>query len=139
MCCRSSRENGERESELSLRSAEARIGGTVRDKGALSEPRITARSSRSVFTAKTLQGATKEEALNVCKMTRCVGMASRLCIMTMTTTTTTTTTTTMISMTRYRGIGGGGTGVEGEIKDDISLRYVGIKGNVFSVLFLAIL
>lgn len=26
-----------------------------------------------------------------------------------------------------------------EIKDDISLRYVGIKGNVFSVLFLAIL
>ena len=56
-------------------------------------------------------------------MTRCVGMASRLCIMTMTTTTT-------ISMTRYRKDKGEGGGRKREIKDDISLRYVGIKGNV---------
>lgn len=41
----------------------------------------------------------------------------------------------MISMTQYRRKGKGRLGGEGsKIGDDISLRYVGIKGNVFSVL-----
>lgn len=47
----------------SLRLLEARIG-TVRDKRALSEPRITARALRSVFTMKRFR-RNKEKALNV--------------------------------------------------------------------------